>query len=162
MHEKIISELPSQKQLLRQKIISATALAPAQREAAISALDQLPTGNRLCHGDFHPDNIIMSTRGAVTIDWMTGSQGNPLADVARTSLLLQLGELPPGTPALIRSIVTAARGRFHKSYLQRYFKLRPDQQAEFAKWQLPILAARLGDDISAEQERLMALLAEST
>jgi uncharacterized protein (TIGR02172 family) len=158
MHEKVVAKLPTQQQHLEQSILSANALSSEQKEAAINKMQQLPTGNKLCHGDFHPDNIILSTKGAVTIDWTTASQGNPLADVARTSLILQLGDLPPGTPTMTRLLVTAGRGLFHKMYLKRYFELRPNNQEQFAAWQHPIAAARLGDGIVEEQAQLLALL----
>lgn len=162
MHEKVVSNLPEQQQRLEQSILSAEALSPAQKEAAINAAKQLPSGNRLCHGDFHPDNVIMSARGAVTIDWTTANQGNPLADVARTSLLLQLGELPPGTRAMTRWLVAAGRKLFHKLYLKRYFELRPDNKQQLAAWQYPIVAARLGDGIVEEQSQLLTLLSEQS
>ncbi len=159
MHEKVVTDLPSQQQHLEQSILSATALSLEQKEVAINAVQQLPSGNRLCHGDFHPDNIILSADGPVTIDWTTASQGNPLADVARTSLILQLGDPPPGTSLLTRLLVTAGRGLFHKTYLKRYFELQPDYQDQLAAWQYPMMAARLGDGIVEEQAQLLALLA---
>ncbi|NQU29097.1 MAG: aminoglycoside phosphotransferase family protein [Anaerolineae bacterium] len=139
--------------------MSASALSPAQKESAINAVRQLPTGNKLCHGDFHPDNILMSTRGAVTIDWTTANMGNPLADLARSSLILQLGDLPPGTPAMTRWMVSAGRRLFHKTYLKHYFELRPENQEQFVAWRTPTVAARLGDGIPEEKEQLLSLLA---
>lgn len=50
--------------------------------------------------DFHPDNVLLAARGPVIIDWPDATRGQPLADVARTSLLLRLGGLPPGWPRL--------------------------------------------------------------
>jgi len=159
MHEKTVTNLPKQQQHMEQSILSASALSPAQKESAINAVRQLPTGNKLCHGDFHPDNILMSTRGAVTIDWTTANMGNPLADLARSSLILQLGDLPPGTPAMTRWMVSAGRRLFHKTYLKHYFELRPENQEQFVAWRTPTVAARLGDGIPEEKEQLLSLLA---
>ena len=44
-------------------------------------------GDRLCHNDFHPDNIIFRTPeegGPVIIDWERAGVGDPIADVAGT------------------------------------------------------------------------------
>ena len=43
-------------------------------------------GDKLCHGDFHPGNVLLTEKGAVVIDWMTASICNPWADMARTDL----------------------------------------------------------------------------
>ncbi len=42
----------------------------------------------LCHGDFHPKNVIVSAEGPVIVDWFDACRGNAVGDIARTSLLL--------------------------------------------------------------------------
>ena len=34
-------------------------------------LDTLPDGQRFCHGDYHPGNVILTKAGPIVIDWMT-------------------------------------------------------------------------------------------
>ena len=58
----------------------------------------LPDGDRLSHGDFHPANILMDGDEPVIIDWSNVTRGDPAADVARTLVILESGEPPPGTP----------------------------------------------------------------
>jgi aminoglycoside phosphotransferase (APT) family kinase protein len=43
---------------------------------------------RLCHGDLHPANVLVTPGGPIVIDWFDASRGDPRLDVARTSLLL--------------------------------------------------------------------------
>jgi Ser/Thr protein kinase RdoA (MazF antagonist) len=43
-------------------------------------LDELPDEERVCHGDFHPDNVLLGEGGPVIIDWGPASAGHPLAD----------------------------------------------------------------------------------
>lgn len=51
----------------------------------------MPKHNKLCHGDFNPDNIIIDDRGAAYIlDWSHAAQGNASADAAVTYLTLWL------------------------------------------------------------------------
>ena len=46
---------------------------------------------QLCHGDFQPDNIIVTDDGKLyVLDWVHATQGNASADAARTYLLLCL------------------------------------------------------------------------
>jgi aminoglycoside phosphotransferase (APT) family kinase protein len=80
--------LPNQRDRLVSKIRrSATTFDPS----LAPALDLLPARvgpPRLCHGDLHPSNIILSDHGPVIVDWFDASRGDPVADVARTSMTL--------------------------------------------------------------------------
>src|SRR5438105_2291070 len=73
-----------------------TSDAPAaDKQAARERLAALPDGTALCHGDFHPDNVLLSPRGPVVIDWSSASRGHPVGDLAWTSRLLRTADLPP-------------------------------------------------------------------
>jgi uncharacterized protein (TIGR02172 family) len=158
MHEKKVTSLPSQRQNLQQSIRSISSLTNQKKEAILNVLDSLPDDHVLCHGDFHPDNVVVSADGAMIIDWTTASQGNPLADAARTSLILQMGELPPSAPILVQWMTRIGRSLFHQAYLRYYFQYRPADMQEFTRWQLPMTAARLSDGIAEEQVQLLALI----
>jgi serine/threonine protein kinase len=41
-------------------------------------------GERLLHLDLHPENVLLSSRGPVVIDWSNARAGNPSLDVALT------------------------------------------------------------------------------
>jgi Ser/Thr protein kinase RdoA (MazF antagonist) len=59
-------------------------------------IDAIPTSTStavLCHGDFHPKNIILAPSGPVIVDWFDACRGDALGDIARTSLLLGTGFL---------------------------------------------------------------------
>jgi aminoglycoside phosphotransferase (APT) family kinase protein len=48
-------------------------------------LHEIPfEGKRLLHLDFHPDNVLLSARGPVVIDWANARAGDPALDVAMT------------------------------------------------------------------------------
>ena len=156
MHACTVPELPSQRQRLENRIRGTEALSADMKRAVLMVLDEMPDGECLCHGDFHPDNILMTAQGPVIIDWMDATQGNPLSDVARTSLLFRVAALPPATPA--RWLIEAMRHWFHAAYLKRYFQLRPGDRQQLAIWQPVIAAARLGENITEERDRLIALV----
>ncbi|MDX1497353.1 MAG: aminoglycoside phosphotransferase family protein [Salinisphaeraceae bacterium] len=158
VHDVVVPGLPSQREQLQRRIQGSGALSIPQKEVALSTLDRLPDNNKLTHGDFHPDNIVMMPDGPIIIDWATASQGNPAEDVARTALLLSSADPPPETSASTRLLIGILRDLFNKIYLRRYFQLRPDAQQEFEAWQLPIVAARLGDGIEQEQAKLLKLV----
>jgi len=53
-------------------------------------------GASLLHLDLHPENIIVSPRGPVVIDWTNAGAGEPAKDVALTWLILQTSAGVPG------------------------------------------------------------------
>lgn len=148
--------LPSQRQRLEYTIRSVKNLPEDLRAAVLESLHRLPDGDSLCHGDLHPENILFSERGPVILDWMTAARGNPLADVARTSLILRLGESPPGM--LTRQIVDLIRRRFHAAYIHRYMELRQVSRHDIQAWELPVAAGRMCEDIPNERAQLRAIV----
>ena len=92
----------------------------------------------------------------MVIDWSSGRRGHPLVDVARTWLLLCMGEPPPGTNAISRWLIAAGRAACYGLYLRHYRKLSPFVEEELAAWKVPTVALRLvQDNIPEERRRLM-------
>jgi aminoglycoside phosphotransferase (APT) family kinase protein len=150
---------------LRPAVARAVSSAPARpaelRERLLRALDGLPDGESLCHLDFHPDQVILSARGPVVIDWLTARAGDPLADVARTIVMLTVGHVPTGGP-LRRGAVSLWRRSFRRSYLARYRSLRPGMDPERLRlWLSLMAAARLEERIEGEEQALLGLAQDS-
>jgi aminoglycoside phosphotransferase (APT) family kinase protein len=156
MHACHPSGLPAGRERLQNKIQAARPLPEALKGAALDTLAQLPDGDALCHGDFHPDNIALPARGPVILDWVEASCGHPLADVARTALLMQHAALPVHMPG--RSLIEAGRALWYRLYLRRYCQLRSISPEEVKVWLLPVFAARLSEGIAEEEERLLGLI----
>ena len=158
MHSCELPELPSRRERLEENIRAVTALPTNTKEAVLKALDQLPDGNAVCHGDFYVDNIMISPRGPIIIDWFGAARGDPLADVDRTWLLNRLAYMRAGIPE--RWIINSIRALFHSAYLRRYLQLMPGSREKIAAWLLPVVAARLREDIPGENPRFLALVEE--
>jgi len=158
IHKQEVNKLPDQRKALINAIRSANGLSEEKKLKIISLLHELREENKLCHGDFHPDNVINTIEGVIIIDWATATKGNPLADLARTSLLLQIGEPPPGIPPLMRWVIKNGRTIFYNYFINNYFRIRPNGKEEFIRWQLPITAARLNDGIKEEQAQLISVI----
>jgi len=159
MHTQSVAGLPSQREQLARLIKEAAVAPEAIRVQALERLDQLPDGNALCHGDYHPDNVLMTWRGPVIIDWGSASSGHPLADVARTELLLGIGE-PPASQ-MSRWLLSSARAFVRRAYVRRYLRLRAASAGELAAWRFPIAVARLGEGIVEERDKLLRLIEAS-
>ena len=158
MHECVFETagVPEQRKRLQNKINHADALSTSLKTSLLNAFQSLPVDNHVCHGDFHPANVLVSGEESNVIDWMDASRGNPLADVARTSIIA-LGEAESAeTPnSLIKGFIKL----FHSIYLKHYFRLRPGGEDEYRRW-LPIVAgARLSEGI-AELEKWLVKKAE--
>lgn len=93
------------------------------------------------------------------IDWVTAVSGNPMADVARTSMILRKVALPRGTP--FRSLFQAARKWLNDIYLKRYFSLRPAGREQLKAWEPVIAAARLAEGVPGEQDALLRFIQSS-
>ena len=150
IHSTTIAGLPSARDLLNKAIQRADDLGTEHRESALRLLASLPDGSSLCHGDFHPANVILSPTGPVVIDWPQSYSGNPLADVARSLVLFRFGPLAEpkfGKRALFRMFSNL----FARSYLARYRKLAGvDDVQQLRRWVIVCTTARLAEGIEQE------------
>ena len=102
--------LPSYKDFIRNTISD-------RYKDLISFLDDLLDGNTLCHGDFHPGNLMMDKDGGVkVIDFMNLCRGPREYDIARTYYLVGLSKLPEEMKGIDE--FQMMRERFAKDYLQ--------------------------------------------
>jgi aminoglycoside phosphotransferase (APT) family kinase protein len=154
------SGLPGLNATLKHRIESYDRLPEHLRRFALRALDELPDGDSLCHGDFHPGNILMAGETPVVIDWTNATQGDPDADVARTLLMFRIGELPPGSPMPLRVLAMFVRRVMASAYLRAYRRQRPLEPAAMRRWDIPVAAARVADGIEEELPKLLAILEE--
>lgn len=136
--------LPLQRDRLGAAIRRAPSLAPTVKRALERQLASLPTSACLCHGDFHPGNVVLARRGPVIIDWIDASIGSPLADVGRTLLLLE-GETARLTVGSLPKIILLKL--FIPAYRNRYFDEDAHDALELDNWRPVLAAARLAEGI---------------
>jgi aminoglycoside phosphotransferase (APT) family kinase protein len=159
IHDKKLSTLPSQFEVLKQKIMSVKELSEDDKKRIIKELEELPRGKCVCHGDFHPDNILITKNKAVIIDWCDATSGNRIADLARTILILCYGGLQDRTSFLnfrttlyVRKLLAMY---YRKSYTRHYqFSIKT-----LESWMVPIAAARLSENLpDFEKELLLSII----
>jgi len=95
LHKKILEyntcEVMSYKEFLQLCIGEKTNL----NVDIYNEIEALPTGNYLCHGDYHPGNVLVDTNGKVlVIDFMNVCHGPWQYDVASTYVLISEGDIP--------------------------------------------------------------------
>ena len=101
----------------------AATLADLHRRLhAITAPGWLPSplgdGDALLHLDLHPENVIMTPRGPMVIDWLNAAKGPGDADVAFSWTVIACS-LPP--QSLYRRVVTLAGRRLFLDLFLRHF-----------------------------------------
>jgi aminoglycoside phosphotransferase (APT) family kinase protein len=118
-------------------------------------LAELPRGDRLCHGDFHPGNVIRTATGARVIDLANAVAGDPAADHAVTRTILRMGE-PPAAKWWERLLMGVGRKLMLRAYLRGYASTF--DPAVVRQWELVFLCQRLGDEIPEERQRILTEL----
>ena len=133
-------------------------VAPGVLTWMTNELATMPDGDRLLHGDFHPGNVLLSDGTPVVIDWPNVTRGHPDADVARTVLTLRIGEVPPGSPAIVRYGARFVRRLLVNAYLKAYRAHRPLDMPTIERWISLRAVDRLGENIIEERQALLGII----
>jgi aminoglycoside phosphotransferase (APT) family kinase protein len=110
-------------------------------------------GECLAHFDLHPDNVLMSPRGPVVIDWSNASRGDAADDVALTWVIMATSVIPGPQP--FRTLARAGRGLLLRAFLAGV-------DAGAARERLPEVAERrlqLDPHLLERERRALARLA---
>lgn len=111
-----ISNVPNYKDFLKRHI-PYKLLALDKKEEVLKMMEKLPDGNTLCHGDFHPGNILISGENTYVIDFMNICHGDFLYDIARTVFLVEYTPVP--AEADNRDMILALRKQLIDIYLEQ-------------------------------------------
>ncbi|HHT7240161.1 MULTISPECIES: aminoglycoside phosphotransferase family protein [Bacillus] len=128
-------EMESMRERLERQIKSVHKLDEKQKENILNKLHSIKFEPRLCHGDFHPFNLILSKKNVNIIDWVDASSGDIRADVFRTYLLYA------------QSYIELA-----EMYLQIYCSNTDLTRDEIFQWAPIIIAARFSEKIPPQNE----------
>lgn len=124
MHSKRVPLLPRLKDKMLNKIAQTDFNDTVKYELQMR-IESMPKHLKLCHGDFNPDNIIITGDGkAFIIDWSHATQGNASCDVARTYLIFCL----------------AGRKDFAEKYLEKFCAATGTAKT-YVQRLLPVVAA---------------------
>jgi phosphotransferase family enzyme len=125
---------------LATNIARAKLLDEPRKQLLLGRLAEMPEGDRLCHGDFHPINVLGKASHPMLIDWPDASCGDPAADVCRSYLLLKLHAQDIAEP-----------------YLDAYCRITDVQKGKILDWLPYIAAVRLAEDAPDDHERLLEI-----
>jgi thiamine kinase-like enzyme len=152
--------LPSQHQRVAWNLEHSTILPEPLKVAVYQLLAKLPDCETICHGDFHPENILLTTRGPVIIDWEGCMHGSPAADVAATCLwirsALMFGKGVSGW------ILRQLGHLFERFYLAEYDRLAPERLEQLEAWVAVLAGCRLRADTQHEFKYLLPMIERAT
>lgn len=89
-----VYHVPDYKEFLKSNLLKAASANPMEQDRVLETLERLKDGDTLCHGDFHPGNILLSNGNTVVIDFMNICHGDHLYDIARTVFLVEYTPVP--------------------------------------------------------------------
>lgn len=146
---------------LRDRIQRVSRVDESLRLRAMDLSGRCSGDHALCHGDFHPGNIMIGKEGPVVIDWDNGVKGPPAFDVARTIVLVRAAmcHIRAGMP---RALISAASRVFLWQYLKVYRRVTGLSQEEITSWEIPVTLARLGEGIAPEEGFLRGILPKAS
>jgi len=110
-------------------------------------LPRFSDGDAILHFDLHPDNVMLTDRGPVVIDWSNVAIGDPLADVMFSWMLMSTG-VPDAVPLLLRPIVRRVR----RSLVAGFIKGIPIDDAA-RTWVGVVCERRLADPNTTAAEK---------
>ena len=96
------------------------------------------------------------------IDWPAACRGDPLADVAMTTVTLRAGKTTPGTPLITRILAPIGRKLLVGGYSRSYRKHGSFDRERFARWLVVAAAQRLTYDIAGEEEYCLGVIERGT
>lgn len=159
IHKKNSIDLPALKSILQMKIEKSNHFTDLEKEQLVMQLHSLPDGVYLCHCDYHPNNIMVNDEKQVIIDWADATIGDNVADLARTIIILKFGGFSENLSIMQYIFQRIIRLILCKAYLHYYKKCMPFQAKAFRKWNAPVAAARLNEQLTAkERQRLRRLI----
>jgi Phosphotransferase enzyme family len=141
IHGQRARQLGSLKSRLATNIAGTGLLDEQLKQILLARLAAMPDGNRLCHGDFHPINVLGQNSLPMVIDWPDACCGDPAADVCRSYLLLKLHAEDIAEP-----------------YLDAYCNINNTPRANILDWLPYVAAARLAEDVPDDFAHLLEIV----
>jgi Phosphotransferase enzyme family len=141
IHSQPARQLGSLKSRLATNIADTGLFEEPLKQILLGRLAGMPKGDRLCHCDFHPVNVLGQNSQPIVIDWLDACCGDPAADVCRSYLLLKLHAEDIAEP-----------------YLDAYCNITNMPRASILDWLPYVAAARLAEDVPDDWARLLEIV----
>lgn len=145
-------EVPRQLDRTRAKIRRAAEDVDIDLLDVLGAVPPIVAAH-LCHGDLHPGNVIVDGTTLVVIDWFDVSRGEPVADVARSLLLMAPDGHGPSGPDHLPGSTAALLERMTAAYRLGIESRVEIDDAALARWTAILAVARIAEGVEADPLR---------
>lgn len=155
LHRIEAPQFPPMHELVIWSLRQPSLLSERQQAAVRALLARLADGNTLCHADFHPENILLTERGPMVIDWEGSQRGDPAGDAAFTILWIRMAFLSEqGRNAWLKRKIGQ---RFEAVYWATYTK-QHGPIAHVAEWLAIQAACRMNEENRSSVKLLESLV----
>jgi len=158
IHSHNSNDLIRQKKNFKNAIEDSENILGDRTNKILQLLNILQERDAICHGDFHPGNIMVYDQGCIAIDWMNAYSGNPLSDVVRTQLMISGPDIPDEISIMVKFAARIIKKSLCNAYTKKYCKLAGIDKSELNRWIPVIAASRLRENIPGEKEWLLSLI----
>lgn len=141
--------LLSLKNKMNRQIDEAKEIDNSVKYELMTRLSSMKNHTKLCHGDYCPDNIIVSVdkKGKITdvtaVDWVHATKGNASADIANTYLLL-----------VLQFADNKKLSDIPEMYIEKFCELTNTKRSYVNEWLPLVAAARITKKKEEEKELL--------
>ena len=157
---KAAADVPLQggKNRSRYMIGQSEVLDDTRKKFVYSLIDALPEGSDLCHGDFHPGNILREGERDYIIDWVGVHRGDILSDAANTYLLMTTIPRAPGVSPMQYRAMRLMGPLLVRGYMGAIRRGYPFDRGVFSRWVVVKAAERTVHGLPGEKGRLVAFV----
>lgn len=91
IHAHTVADIRKMKNRLAGEIEGLSVLDEVKKYELKTRLASMPEHNKLCHGNFGPDNVVIDGMDKIVVlDWVAAASGNATADIAKSYIKLSL------------------------------------------------------------------------
>ncbi len=156
-------KLPVLADLYSDFISSKKSISDEKKQLLLRDIKQLSVGdkNQICHGDYHPMNVLTEKENYAVIDCVLASRGNAEADVAGTYLITRVySQYNEGKNFFSRFLSALGGILCAEIYLKEYLSITHMDKHKILPW-IPIKAATYIDvGLSAHLEQVFRRVIE--
>jgi aminoglycoside phosphotransferase (APT) family kinase protein len=149
--------------LVRTRVANGDAELAAALPRVERALAGLPPApDVVCHGDFHPLNVIVDEHDrAIVIDWTDAALDDRHSDVARTTALLRSAAVA-GSSSIERALLAVVGPVLAFAYLRAYRRLLDVDRDRLRRWEAVHLVNGLAQIAALEDDSVESASAGRT
>lgn len=133
-------------------------VSESEKRRILEVLKKLPEGINLCHGDFHPGNLMVQQGTNYVIDWSAAWSGDFHSDVAHSFILMRVVPKVPDMSPLMHFLQKRIGRAIANTYLIAIENEVDIDHKTLSRWMLVNAAERTYFGVQSERQDLLAFI----